>query len=64
MDSLREDARISNRILRQAEAAGPSPPDPDRALEQILARPGTRSAFVRWYREEIIQFWEGHCDEA
>ena len=62
--AAQEDRRTQNRILRQAEHRGPPDPDPADALEAILCDRRAGPAFLRWYREEILQFWEGHCHEA
>lgn len=62
--AAQEDRRIQNQILREAERQGPPDPDPAAALEAILRDRRAGPAFLRWYREEILQFWEGHCHEA
>ncbi|WP_294497671.1 hypothetical protein [uncultured Gemmiger sp.] len=44
------------------QAADPLP-DVDRAMEDIQRSRRAYPAFLHWYEEEILQFWEGHCCE-
>lgn len=51
---------------QEAGPAGRPPPEPDPggALEEILRDRRAGPAFLRWYSDEILAFWEGHCHEA
>lgn len=37
-------------------------PSPAEALEEILRDSRARREFLALYAEEILSFWEGHCD--
>lgn len=52
-------------FLQEAGPAGRPPPAlPGGALEEILRDRRAGPAFLRWYSDEILAFWEGHCHEA
>ena len=61
---LRQDCFLNGQILRETERREPPGPEPDAALESILRDRRAGAAFLKWYRDEIIQFWEGHCQDA
>lgn len=63
-EAEQEDRRIHNRILRLAGQREAPQPDPEAALEAILLDRHAGPAFLRWYGDEILQFWEGHCHDG
>ena len=63
-NAQRQDRCLNGQILREAVRRAPPGPDPAAALEAILRDSRAGAAFVRWYQDEIVQFWEGHCHET
>lgn len=59
-----EDRHLAGQILREAERHGMPGPEAAAALDDIVQDRQAGPAFADLYKDEILQFWEGHCHEA
>ena len=59
-----EDRHLAGQILREAERQALPGPEAAAALDDIVQDRQAGPAFADLYKDEILQFWEGHCHEA
>lgn len=59
-----EDRHLAGQILREAERLALPDPEAAAALDDIVQDRQAGPAFADLYKDEILQFWEGHCHEA
>lgn len=59
-----EDRHLAGQILREAERQALPGPEAAAALDDIVQDRQAGHAFADLYKDEILQFWEGHCHEA
>ena len=59
-----EDRHLAGQILREAERQALPGPEAAAALDDIVQDRQAGPAFADLYKDEILQFWEGHGHEA
>ena len=59
-----EDRHLAGQILWEAERLALPGPEAAAALDDIVQDRQAGPAFADLYKDEILQFWEGHCHEA
>lgn len=59
-----EDRHLAGQILLEAERLALPGPEAAAALDDIVQDRQAGPAFADLYKDEILQFWEGHCHEA
>ncbi len=59
-----EDRHLAGQILRDAERQALPGPEAAAALDDIVQDRQAGPAFADLYKDETLQFWEGHCHEA